>query len=93
MVDHVPTHIAVFSAGEVAVVAGLEVDTQFAGDFKLHVVQRAFGFGHVDAAAGIAARLIHCFSPPSFRVDAIVTCSGGKYAGILFKSTGFAGKN
>ena len=93
MVDHVPTHIAVFAAGEVAVVAGLEVDAQFAGDFKLHVVQGAFGFGHVHPTVGIAAGLIHCFSPPSFRVDAIVTGAGQKYAGILFKSTGFAGNN
>ena len=61
MVDHVPAHIAVFTAGEVAVVALLEVDAQFAGDFKLHVVQGAPGFGHVDPAAGIAARLVHCF--------------------------------
>ena len=71
-----PAHIAVFTAGEVAVVALLEVDAQFAGDFKLHVVQGAPGFGHVDPAAGIAARLIHPFSPPSFRITAIFTVPG-----------------
>ena len=75
-VDHVTAYIAVFAAGEVAVVALLEVDAQFAGDFKLHVVQGAPGFGHVDPAAGIAARLVHCFSPPSFRIDAIFTDPG-----------------
>ncbi|MBR3019787.1 MAG: hypothetical protein IKH57_22375 [Clostridia bacterium] len=89
-VDHVPAYIAVFTAGEVAVVAGLKVDAQLPGDFKLHVVQSAFGLGHVDPAAGIAARLIHCFSPPSFKVVAIVTLRSEKYAGILFKSTGCA---
>ena len=89
-VNHVSTYIAIFAAAEVAVVALFEIDTQFPGNFKLHVVQSASGFGHIDPAVGIAARLIHCFSPPLFRVDAIVTDSGGKYAGILFKSTRFA---
>jgi hypothetical protein len=75
-VDHVPAHIAVFAAGEVAVVAGLEVDAQFPGDFKLHAVQGNPGFGHVDPAAGIAARLVHSISPPSFRINAIFTDPG-----------------
>ena len=90
MVDHVTTYIAVFAAGQVAIVALLEVDAQFAGDFKLHVVQGAPGFGHVDPASGIAARLVHRFSPPSFRINAIVADARKNTLAFCCKSTGFA---
>ena len=72
-VDHVTAHIAVFAAGEIAVVALLEVDAQLPGDFKLHVVQSAAGFGHIDPVAGLAARLIHRMFTSFIKVNGIVT--------------------
>ena len=48
---HIAAHIAVFPAAEVAVIALLEIDAQFPGDFILHVIQSTAGFGHIDAIA------------------------------------------
>ena len=84
---HVAAHIAVFAAGQVAVVALLEVDAQLPGDFKLHVVQGGAGLGHVGLIAVLAAGLIHCSVHLLFQGHCYFDPSAEKYAAILFKPT------
>jgi hypothetical protein len=52
LLDHLPTHGAGFAAGQVAVVALLEVDADLIGGLHLELLHALLGLGDVDAVAG-----------------------------------------
>ena len=52
--SHIAADIARLTGGQIAVIALLEIDAQLAGDFILHLVQRARGLRHDGAAAAAA---------------------------------------
>jgi|GEM_PF-4877091 len=74
--DHVAAYIAVFPAAQIAIVALLEIDAQFPGNFKCLVIQGSAGLGAIGAVSGLIARLTHCFFTSLNKVNAIVTDSG-----------------
>ena len=58
---HIAAHIAVFPAGKIAVVALLEIDAQFPGNFEFHVVQGGSCFGHGGLIAPAGVLVCHSF--------------------------------
>ena len=48
---HIAADISCLTGGQIAVIALLEVDTQLAGDFIFHIVQRVLCLRHIDLVA------------------------------------------